>query len=72
MRGKFSEIKQHQGTPDIPYVDVPLWSPGEDFPISFDDADIKALSFRIIKQNYKNGAIDKDTYQSMMKTVRQK
>lgn len=54
---------------DASCKEVP-WNCGDDCPVSWDKDDLKKMAFRTVKQNYRSGAITKDTYLSLMENIR--
>ena len=46
------------------------WRFDDDLPVTFSEEEKKAMQFKVIKQNYKRGAISKEMYSKMMASVR--
>ena len=48
------------------------WDCGEDVPTSWEQEDLRKMTFKTIKHNLKIGSIDKQTYTALMEGARNK
>lgn len=64
LRDKLKKVKptEPEGT-TVPFDDsAPVWSTGDTLPVTWDDAEIKKLRKRTLRDNYKRGVISKEMY----------